>query len=175
MKPNLEIQMRIDYCCFPNDIPIVLLSTLFFFISRFILNQFIYRPIQVFFEIKKKSFIENIWYSTYYTFIGFLSFFVLYSKDWFWNTSIVYVGVPDLEVVNSMRFLFLFQLGFYIHLLISILIVDEKLEDFSQMLIHHCISILLISLSYFCFFHKIGIIVLFIHDIVDIFLYSAKW
>jgi sphingoid base N-palmitoyltransferase len=167
--------MNIDYCSFPNDIPIVILSTLFFFISRNILIQFIYLPIQKHFEIKKKSFFENIWYTTYYTFIGVLSFMILSSKDWFWNTNTIYLGVPDLEVIDSLRFLFLFQFGFYIHLLISIFVMDQKLEDFTQMLIHHFVSILLISLSYFCFFHKIGIIVLFIHDIVDIFLYSAKW
>jgi ceramide synthetase len=53
--------------------------------------------------------------------------------------------------------------------------VETVRKDFKEMLIHHVATIGLISLSHYFGFHRIGYVVLLIHDIGDIFLYSAKF
>lgn len=52
---------------------------------------------------------------------------------------------------------------------------DNKRKDFWQMFIHHVITLLLISLSWVCNLHRVGSLVLLVHDCADIFLEAAKF
>ena len=51
---------------------------------------------------------------------------------------------------------------------------DVKRKDFWQMFVHHMITLLLISLSWVCNLHRVGSLVLLVHDCADIFLEGAK-
>lgn len=51
---------------------------------------------------------------------------------------------------------------------------DIKRKDFWQMFIHHIVTLLLLSLSWVCNLHRVGSLVLVIHDCADIFLEAAK-
>jgi hypothetical protein len=52
---------------------------------------------------------------------------------------------------------------------------DNKRKDFWQMFIHHVLTLVLISLSWICNLHRIGSLVLIVHDFADIFLEAAKF
>lgn len=54
------------------------------------------------------------------------------------------------------------------------LLVDNELDDWIAMCIHHCVTILLVIFSYMTLHHQEGTMVQIAHDFVDIFLYSAK-
>jgi hypothetical protein len=73
-----------------------------------------------------------------------------------------------------MRLLYLYQVGFYLQLIVSLVFIDEKLDDFYEMLTHHVITLLLVLKSYSSYYHRAGIYTFFLHDAVDIFLYWAK-
>lgn len=47
---------------------------------------------------------------------------------------------------------------------------DNKRKDFWQMFIHHMITLLLMALSWVCNLHRVGSLVLVVHDCADIFL-----
>ena len=47
---------------------------------------------------------------------------------------------------------------------------DVKRKDFWQMFIHHMVTLLLMSLSWICNLHRVGSLVLVVHDCADIFL-----
>ena len=47
---------------------------------------------------------------------------------------------------------------------------DVKRKDFWQMFVHHMITLLLLSLSWVCNLHRVGSLVLVVHDCADIFL-----
>lgn len=51
---------------------------------------------------------------------------------------------------------------------------DVKRKDFWQMFIHHMVTLLLMSLSWVCNLHRVGSLVLVVHDCADIFLEAAK-
>lgn len=52
--------------------------------------------------------------------------------------------------------------------------VDNKRKDFWQMFIHHVLTLVLISLSWICNLHRVGSLVLVVHDCADILLEAAK-
>ena len=65
------------------------------------------------------------------------------------------------------------ELSFYFSLGCTLLI-DNKRKDFNEQIIHHVATVSLLSLSYVCNFTRIGTLVMWCHDVSDIFLESAK-
>jgi ceramide synthetase len=51
---------------------------------------------------------------------------------------------------------------------------DNKRKDFWQMFFHHILTLVLIALSWICNLHRVGSLVLLVHDCADIFLEAAK-
>lgn len=51
---------------------------------------------------------------------------------------------------------------------------DIKRKDFWQMFVHHVVTLLLLALSWVCNLHRVGSLVLIVHDCADIFLEAAK-
>lgn len=51
---------------------------------------------------------------------------------------------------------------------------DIKRKDFWQMFVHHILTLILLALSWVCNLHRVGSLVLVIHDCADIFLEAAK-
>lgn len=64
-------------------------------------------------------------------------------------------------------------MSFYWALVVS-QFFDIKRKDFWQMFVHHVVTLLLLSLSWICNLHRVGSLVLVIHDCADIFLEAAK-
>ena len=127
---------------------------------------------------KKRKLHENVFYTIWHTLSFFIVLFSVRSEPWFeqmiasrdsgWS---VY-GWPhvfsDLETS-----LYMFELAFWVSCLLF-MAVETVRKDFKEMLIHHISTIVLISISYMYGFVRIGFVVLLVHDIGDIFLYSAK-
>lgn len=67
----------------------------------------------------------------------------------------------------------MFSMSFYWALIVS-QFFDIKRKDFWQMFLHHIVTLLLLSLSWVCNLHRVGSLVLVIHDCADIFLELAK-
>jgi len=67
----------------------------------------------------------------------------------------------------------MFSLAFYWSLTVS-QFFDVKRKDFWQMFVHHIATICLMAFSWVCNLHRIGTLVLLIHDCADIFLEAAK-
>ena len=61
------------------------------------------------------------------------------------------------------------SMSFYWSLAVS-QFYDVKRKDFWQMFIHHIATLLLLAFSWVCNLHRIGSLVLFLHDCADIFL-----
>jgi hypothetical protein len=65
-------------------------------------------------------------------------------------------------------------LGFCLTDLIWLLFIYELQTDFKMMLLHHICTISLITFSYLTNYSNIGCIILFLHDVGDIFVYLAR-
>ncbi|EFC38033.1 predicted protein [Naegleria gruberi] len=121
---------------------------------------------------------ENLWFSLYYIASAVLGFLILKETPWFWDLSHLVIGYPQeqtgYEISPFVRMYLLVGAGFYFQALFTLLFVDERMKDFVEMLVHHLVTIVLIVWCVISYYHRIGTLVLLLHDVVDVFLYSAK-
>ncbi|KAG2388024.1 hypothetical protein C9374_000874 [Naegleria lovaniensis] len=120
---------------------------------------------------------ENAWFALYYICSSIAGVLILKDTPWFWDFAHLVYGYPEEHTgyeYSNVRLYLLIGGGFYAQALVTLLFIDEKLKDFLEMLIHHFVTIALIVFCITSHYHRIGTLVLILHDIVDIFLYSAK-
>ncbi|XP_028168061.1 ceramide synthase 6-like, partial [Ostrinia furnacalis] len=76
-------------------------------------------------------------------------------------------------VTNDVWWYYTISSAFYWSLMIS-QFWDVRRKDFWQMFVHHVATIALLSFSWVCNLHRIGTLVLWCHDLPDIFVESVK-
>ncbi|XP_074597407.1 ceramide synthase schlank [Brevipalpus obovatus] len=118
-------------------------------------------------------FSETAWRCLFYTFIFSFGLWALYDKPWTWDSSHCFINYPHHSVSPEIWWYYNIELGFYLSLLIS-QFFDVKRNDFWQMFIHHLVTVLLLCFSWAGNLHRIGTLVLIIHDFADIPLEGAK-
>lgn len=79
-----------------------------------------------------------------------------------------------MSVPDDIRFLYFIECGFYMHSLYATIYMDAWRKDFFVMILHHFLTMVLIIASYATRYHKIGILVIFVHDVTDILLEFTK-
>eukprot|EP00164_Ancoracysta_twista_P002105 GFYU01002781.1.p1 GENE.GFYU01002781.1~~GFYU01002781.1.p1 ORF type:complete len:317 (+),score=122.26 GFYU01002781.1:165-1115(+) len=105
----------------------------------------------------------------YYTIISYVGYLILQDKEYFfYDTHLVWVGSPSRPPAWDVRLYYLFELGFYIPLLLAHVLYESKKKDYLEMLIHHITTIILVAGSYLYGFERVGAMILFIHDLTDI-------
>ncbi|KAI5642617.1 TLC domain-containing protein [Phthorimaea operculella] len=119
------------------------------------------------------KFCENLWRCTFHLYNFCFGLYILWDKDWLWNIDYCYIGYPNQGVTNDVWWYYMVSLAFYWSLSIS-QFWDVKRKDFWQMFVHHIATILLLCFSWVCNFHRIGSLVLLVHDCADIWLEMAK-
>ncbi|KAL0481935.1 ceramide synthase [Acrasis kona] len=150
------------------------------FIIRTTLSQYIFKPFGKKNNIIGKNlhrFVENSWFTVYYLFAVVAGITILWNSSWLWSLDKCYDEFPDdhmNETLPGLEFYYILGLAFYTQALFGLVFVDEKMKDFNEMFAHHICTILLISISKIGRAHRIGSLILLLHDSVDIFLYSAK-
>ncbi|KJP88550.1 hypothetical protein AK88_01829 [Plasmodium fragile] len=82
-------------------------------------------------------------------------------------------GWPYMYIDNSVHYFYLLELAFWSSCLFY-LKYEIRRKDFYVFLVHHASTILLIAYSYVLNFWRMGLLVLFVHDIVDVALYISK-
>lgn len=171
------------YYHFPmvEAIPILVIAVAFTFM-RYFFEICICNPFVKWLQIDSKSdrvkFPESAWkfiiYSILWSYIANLLVFNA-KFDYFihpqeiWEDWSIGMAIPD-----EIKWLYFVECGFYVHSVYGTLYMDEKRKDFAVMLLHHFITLILIIVSYGTRYHKIGVMVLFVHDATDILLEFTK-
>ncbi|XP_029987979.1 ceramide synthase 1 [Sphaeramia orbicularis] len=106
-------------------------------------------------------------YSTYLLFFSSYSFF----QD---PPSVFYNWKSGMTVPADIAIAYLIQGSFYGHSIYATVYMDAWRKDSAVMVVHHIITLALISFSYAFRYHNVGILVLFLHDINDIQLEFTK-
>lgn len=65
--------------------------------------------------------------------------------------------------------------GFYLSASLFLILFDSRRSDFRELILHHGVTIALVAASSFYGYVRAGVVVLALHDIGDVFLYSAKF
>lgn len=119
------------------------------------------------------KFCENSWRCLYYLSSFIYGIVILWDKPWLWNINECWYTYPHQSVAEGVWWHYMISLTFYWSLCVS-QFFDVKRKDFWQMFVHHIATITLMSFSWITNLHRIGSLVLIIHDCADIFLEAAK-
>lgn len=112
---------------------------------------------------KLVKFTEACWRFVYYLGIWIYGIVILTEKDWFWNTENCWVNFPRHYVTDDLYWYYTIELSFNLSLLVT-QFFDVKRKDFWQMFLHHVVTISLMSFSYMTNMHRIGCLILLVHD-----------
>lgn len=120
-----------------------------------------------------KKFTEAAWRFLFYLGLVIFGWSIAFHEPWVWNTKLCFDGHPYHKVDIWHKHYYLLELAIYFHLLVS-QFFDVKRNDFWEMFAHHIATIALIVGSYLTNFLRIGMLILLVHDVSDVFLESAK-
>lgn len=128
----------------------------------------------------------------YYTYSFIFGIIVMWDKTWLWDIKQCWYNYPHQvrstiyynqqkitrnfsfqSIHNDVWWYYMISMAFYWSLTFSHFL-DNKRKDFWQMFIHHVLTLVLIALSWICNLHRVGSLVLLVHDFADILLEAAK-
>lgn len=115
---------------------------------------------------------ENAWLVLYYS-TSFLTGLRMCKKYLNLRMDSIWDNYPELYLPMDIKLFYLTQCAFYVQLLILVAIEKHR-KDVELMFIHHTVTILLISASYYTNFVRVGLVVLAIFDAADALLPLAK-
>lgn len=173
---NPEIQ-------FSDLVTAVVLAT-FLLLFRITLQYSLFNYIFTRFPKKIRSKLsENLFYSMYYSAAFFYYFFLLRPKlEWSTNLlsnatnvakDIVYpVPAPMIQGEHDY---YAQSAAFYASALLFLVVFDSRRSDFRELVLHHVVTIGLVVMSYLYSYVRAGIVIMALHDVGDIFLYTAKF
>ncbi|XP_070825529.1 ceramide synthase 5-like [Chaetodon trifascialis] len=139
------------------------------------------RKIQRWFRVRRnqdrpsmqKKFCESMWRFTFYLGIFIYAIQHLWVSPWMWDTRQCWHNYPFQPLSPGQYNYYVAELAFYWSLMFS-QFTDIKRKDFMIMLVHHLVTITLITFSYANNMLRAGTLVMCVHDASDIFLEAAK-
>lgn len=176
---------------FATEHPIVATALASFGVTfiRLALTTLVFKPVGRLFVVSSAKsriatidkFCESAWFLTYYTTTFSYGIYTLWDAPWLWDYDHYWIGWPNQPFPFWMRAWYLFQLGNYVSASLFVLLgpyfstsARTHHKDFEIMIVHHVVTVGLISLSDWCGYHRVGSVVLLVHDVSDIFLEFAK-
>ena len=140
----------------------------------------LFRPLSLGMQpIVRRKLHENMWYSLWHTMSFSANMYMLLQSNWF-KPVIFQLDFAFLYRDHTLhpfepygRLFYLCSLGFWTSCMLF-LGIETRRKDFIQMVLHHVLTVSLIAISYALNFHRFGLLVLLFHDVVDVFLYTAK-
>ncbi|KAJ7321492.1 Ceramide synthase 1 [Desmophyllum pertusum] len=162
-----------------KDILLCLVLGVVFTILRYFLTTAVFKPFfswcQFIEKDQKKcpeSAFKLLFYSSAYGYCCYILFKYNYLQDPSRNCwEGWYKGMP---VPQDIYMLYLVEAGFYFHSIYATLFMDQWRRDSILMILHHILANCLILFSFAIRYHRIGILVLFLHDINDVSLEFTK-
>ncbi|CAH8521719.1 unnamed protein product [Schistosoma turkestanicum] len=119
------------------------------------------------------KFVESEWKLCYYTTMFLYGLFVLHDKSYFWDVKDTMLNYPFHVLTPEIHWYYMIQLGYYTASLLWIF-YEVKRSDFKVLLMHHISTVLLLTFSYVTNYHRVGAVVLILHDIADCWMEAAK-
>lgn len=120
---------------------------------------------------------ESAWKLVFYSMSWSYSTYLLFFTDYtFFHDppSVFHDWKSGMTVPVDIAIAYLIQGSFYGHSIYATVYMDAWRKDSTVMVVHHIITLALITFSYAFRYHNVGVLVLFLHDINDIQLEFTK-
>ncbi|ETO29061.1 hypothetical protein RFI_08064 [Reticulomyxa filosa] len=119
-----------------------------------------------------QKYIEELWKVFTVLLIMCTGIYVMSQEDVLYAGNVCYTRWPQHSNRN-LKFYYQLSFGYHLHRVVYQLF-DTQRSDFVIMMIHHCITVVLIFSSYFFGLMEVGGLVMAVHDNADFFLAGAK-
>jgi hypothetical protein len=125
-----------------------------------------------------EKFQESAWKSVAYAVLSVAAGIAL-SDEIFWlKTELLWTECSQLpceyQTPPRMRFAYACDMAYYTYAIPYCILVETKRKDFWMTFMHHIITVILIGYSYALGFTKVGVVIMFLHDVCDPLLELAK-
>ena len=124
----------------------------------------------------RRKFVEAAWRAILYAAACIFAVRCIFfgNDEMLWlNDSVHFWKGYPFEPTDNIRMLYALYTGFYVHQLIF-LFLDTKSSDFAALLLHHCVTLTIVVLSWTVKQTRIGAFTMVLHDFSDVFLEIAK-
>lgn len=158
------------------DVAFVSFYTIVLSFTRDFVMQELLRPLARFCGIKSRGkqlrFMEQMYTAIYFSLTGLAGIYVMRQTPvWYFNTRGMYELFPHKTHEATFKFYYLFQAAYWAQQAIVMLLgVEKRRKDFNELVVHHIVTLSLITLSYRFHFTYMGIGIFLTHDISDFFL-----
>lgn len=111
---------------------------------------------------------------TYFT-LSITGLWTLYNESWPLQSKYFWIGYPNHPLTLKLKYYYLLQFSYYVEQFLVLLVYHGyRKSDYVELFIHHLVTLTLLLFSYLLNFHRIGLVVLVLHDVSDVFLHIAK-
>ncbi|KAG5398280.1 hypothetical protein IGI04_020094 [Brassica rapa subsp. trilocularis] len=117
---------------------------------------------------------ESLWKLLFYGACDIFVLKVLFHEPWATDVKLYFHGWPNQELKLPIKLYYMCQCGFYMYAVAALLAWETRRKDFSVMMSHHVVTIILLVYSYLTGFFRIGAIIIALHDASDVFMETAK-
>ncbi|KAF6779562.1 hypothetical protein AHF37_00892 [Paragonimus kellicotti] len=128
-------------------------------------------------NLKKKpvitKFSESGWKFCFYTTMFVYGLYSLHDKSYLYDVRQTLIGYPKFELPPEIYWYYMIEMAYYISEIFWIF-YSVRRSDFVVLLVHHMATVGLMSFSLVIYHHRIGSLVLLLHDIADCWMESAK-
>jgi len=101
--------------------------------------------------------------------------YVLSNESWWDQTLTCWIPPPELQTAKySVRALYTMQFAIWIVTAFTHRFIEERRKDYVMMFIHHIATMVLLAISHMFNFTRIGVLVMYVHDMSDIFVDTLK-
>ncbi|KAI5609828.1 ceramide synthase 1 [Silurus asotus] len=178
---KLSMQTLLDHAfIMPTEIVLFFLCVVMWTSLRWGLTSYLFVPFAQWCRLHSKDVAkmpESAWKLVFYTMSWSYSTYLLFFCDYgfFQNpSSVFYNWKSGMQVPTNIAIYYLIQGSFYGHSIYATMYMDAWRKDSGVMLLHHFITLALITFSYAFRYHNIGLVVLFLHDLDDVLLEFTK-
>ena len=120
-----------------------------------------------------QKFDDCAWQLVYYSLYCIFGVIVHYDKPWFYDVTYCFRNFPHHDMDYDIWWYYMIPLGFYWAQTVTHFL-QPKRHDSLQMLVHHLVTIMLMTISWITNLIRMGTLVLLLHECADIPLLLAK-
>ncbi|KAJ6215983.1 hypothetical protein RDWZM_010483 [Blomia tropicalis] len=161
-----------------GDLMYILMGALILtFVRLFLINRISSKLVRINYVATKDMarFSESMYNHLFYLFAFILSAMVVYQNGYLTHPERIWQGYELGEHVPTLVWaVYTMEAAHYLHCLFAVQFINSWSTDSHILFLHHIIALMLITISYFIRTYRIGVLVLFLHDVCDIIMDGCK-